>query len=143
MQSSFHFITIRNLSALILMTVCVAGLAAPSGPAPVVPVGGGPPGAFPNTSVSAVNVVAKGGNTYDARVEISGYEGQGPILWTISRYNRGDFAMRLAPANPSGADANTLNIGFIDFLGTNNAALAEDQSWRPNAILGVAIPTAR
>src|SRR5688572_22523931 len=132
--------------SLTMLAACLTGFPAsafPPGPTAAVPVGGGPPGAFPNTSVSAVNVIAKGSNTFDGNVEITGYDGQGPILWTISRYNRGDFAMRLAPANPSGADANTLNMGFIDFLGTNDATLAENQSWRPNAILGVAIPTAR
>lgn len=139
-----------NSPSFLLLSVvvgCLAGYPAsafPPGPTPVVPAGGGPPGAFPNTSVSAVNVIAKGNSAaFDGRVEISGFEGQGPIRWTINRYNRGDFAMRLAPANPSGADANTLNMGFIDFPGANDASLAENQSWRPNAVLGVAIPTAR
>lgn len=133
--------------SLTLLAVCLAGFPAnafPPGPTPVVPVGGGPPGAFPNTSVSAVNVVAKGSASgFTGDVEITGFEGQGPIRWTINRYNRGDFAMRLAPANPAGADGNTLNKGFIQFNGANDAALAENQSWRPNALLGVAIPTAR
>ncbi len=117
--------------------------AAPAGPTPVVPVGGGAPGAFPNTSVSAINVIAKGSTTFNGNVEIASYEGQGPIPWTISRYNRGDFAMRLAPANPAAADASTLGLGFIDFAGANDAALAYNQSWRPDALLGVIIPTAR
>jgi hypothetical protein len=51
--------------------------------------------------------------------------------------------MRLAPANPAAADANTLNMGFIEFSSANNASLAENQSWRPHPALGVAIPTAR
>jgi hypothetical protein len=50
--------------------------------------------------------------------------------------------MRL-PANSSAADANTLNKGFIDFTTATDASVAEAQSWRPNPVLGVAIPTAR
>lgn len=135
-----------SVLSLTLLAACLAASpisAAPAGPTPVVPVGGGAPGAFPNTSVSAVNVVAKGSTTFDGNVEIAGFEGQGPIPWTINRYNRGDFALRLSPANSASADANTLNKGFIDFPGANDASLAENQSWRPNALLGVAIPTAR
>src|SRR5688572_15788558 len=144
MHSSLQFITVRNLSPLILTTICVAGLAAPAGPVPQVPAGGGPPGAFPNASVSAVNVIAKGSsNAFDGNVEITGFDGQGPIPWTITKYNRGDFAMRLAPANPTAADGNTLNRGFVDFTSANDAALAENQSWRPHPAMGVAIPTAR
>jgi hypothetical protein len=120
-----------------ILAVCLAGLpvmAAPPGPTPQIPAGGGAPGPFPNTSVSAVNVVAKGSTTFNGNVEITAYEGNGPIRWTVTRYNRGDIAMRLAPANPAGADGNTLNKGFIDFLGANDAALPENQSWRPNAV---------
>jgi hypothetical protein len=90
-----------------------------------------------------VNVVARGSTTFNSNVEITGYEGNGPIPWTVTKYNRGDIAMRLAPANPAGADANTLNRGFIDFTTANDASLAEAQSWRPHPALGVAIPTAR
>ena len=116
----------------------------PPGPTPVVPDGGGAPGAYPNTSVTAVNVLARGSSTdFNGNVEITGFEGQGPIPWTITKYNRGDFAMRLAPANPTAANANTLNQGFIDFTAAANAALPENQSWRPHPLRGVAIPTAR
>jgi len=121
----------------------VTAFAVPPGPTPQVPVGGGPPGAFPNTRVSGVNVIARGSTTYNSNVEITGYEGNGPIPWTVTKYNRGDIAMRLAPANPSAADANTLNKGFIDFTTATDASVAEAQSWRPNPVLGVAIPTAR
>jgi hypothetical protein len=115
----------------------------PPGPTPQVPAGGGPPGPFPNFSVSAVNVIAKGSTTFNGNVEITGYEGEGPIPWTVTKYNRGDIAMRLSPANPSAADANTLNKGFIDFTTPTDASVAEAQSWRPHPALGVAIPTAR
>lgn len=144
MNALYH--NFRGLSCV--LTFCawtaIPVSAFPPGPTPQVPAGGGPPGAFPNTSVSAVNVVARGNSAaFDGRVEITAFEGRGPIPWTISRYNRGDFAMRLAPANPAGADANTLNMGFIDFLGANDASRAENQAWRPHPRLGVAIPTAR
>src|SRR5688572_24689215 len=117
--------------------------AAPAGPTPVVPDGGGAPGPFPNTSVSAVNVIARGSTTFNGNVEIVGYEGQGPIPWTVTKYNRGDIAMRLAPAEPAAADANTLNRGFIDFTTPTDASVAEAQSWRPHPTRGVTIPTAR
>ena len=133
--------------SLVTSAICVMAtlaIAAPPGPTPQVPVGGGPPGAFPNTSVSGVNVVAKGNtNGFDGRVEIAGFEGDGPIQWGINRYNRGDFAVRLSPANPTAADGNTLNKGFVDFGGTSDAALPENQVWRPHPRLGVSIPTAR
>lgn len=121
----------------------ISVIASPPGPTPQVPVGGGPPGPFPNTRVSGVNVVAKGSTTFNSNVEITGYEGNGPIPWTVTKYNRGDIAMRLAPANSAAADANTLNKGFIDFTTPTDASVAEAQSWRPNPVLGVAIPTAR
>lgn len=121
--------------------VAVAAEAAPAGPVPQVPAGGGPPGAFPNTTVSAVNVNARGSTTFNGNVEINSFEGAGPIPWTVTKYNRGDIAMRLAPANPANANANTLNKGFIDFTSADDASLAENQSWRPHAQLGVVIPT--
>lgn len=130
----------------VLLAACCAGLtvtAAPPGPTPQVPPGGGPPGPFPNTKVSAVNVVAKGSTTFNGNVEITGYEGNGPIPWAVTKYNRGDIAMRLGTANSAGADANTLNRGFVDFTSATDAALPECQSWRPHPNLGVAIPTAR
>lgn len=135
-----------SISLLTVLSAFLAGLpvtAAPPGPTPQVPSGGGAPGPFPNTKVSAVNVVAKGSTTFNGNVEISGYEGNGPIPWTVTKYNRGDISMRLSPANPAGADANTLNRGFVDFTTATDASLAEAQSWRPHPVLGVAIPTAR
>jgi hypothetical protein len=145
MQNSFNSPSGRSSAAIFLVLLCaLRGLAAPAGPTPQVPAGGGAPGPFPNTSVSAVNVVAKGSITgFDGNVEVSGFAGNGPVPWTITKYNRGDFAMRLSPADPATANANTLNRGFTDFSSPADASLAENQSWRPNAQLGVAIPTAR
>ncbi|MCP5519036.1 MAG: hypothetical protein H7A45_17470 [Verrucomicrobiales bacterium] len=116
-------------------------LAAPSGPEPQVPEGGGAPGAFPNTSVSAVNVVARGSSVFNSSVEVTGFDGQGPIAWSCNRYNRGDFAMRLSPGDPAAALGN-LNQGFIEF-GDNSPGIAASQAWRPTPALGVIIPTAR
>ncbi len=99
---------------------------------------------FPNSSVSGVNVIAKGNaSAFNSSVEITGFDGDGPIPWTINRYNRGDFAMRLSPANPTAADANVLNKGFIEFNGVADASLPENQVWRPHPRLGISIPTAR
>jgi hypothetical protein len=117
-------------------------LAAPSGPTPQVPEGGAAPGPFPNTSVSGVNVIAKGSNTgFNGNVEVTGFDGHGPIPWTVNRYNRGDFALRLAPGNPTAALTN-LNQGFIDFA-NNSPGVAASQAWRPSRDFGVVIPTAR
>lgn len=115
--------------------------AAPPGPTPQVPDGGAAPGAFPNTSVSAVNVIAKGSTTFDGNVEVPGLDGQGPIPWSVNRYNRGDFALRLAPADPVAALGN-LGQGFIEF-GDSAVTVPASQAWRPSPLLGVTIPTAR
>lgn len=115
--------------------------AAPPGPEPQVPAAGGPPGPFPNTSVSGVNVVARGSSVFDSSVEIVGFEGQGPIPWSISRYNRGDFALRLSPGEPEAARGN-LNQGFTEFA-DNAPGVAASQAWRPSPEFGVILPTAR
>ena len=124
------------------LLACLAGqlLAAPAGPAPQVPDGGSAPGAYPNTSVTAVNILAKGSTTFNSNVEITGFDGQGPIGWSVTKYNRGDLAVRFAPANPTAAVTN-LNKGFIDF--TDTASGAASHTWRPNRERGVIIPTAR
>ena len=103
-----------------------------------------PPGPFPNTSVTAVNVVAKGSSSgFNSNVELADFEGQGPLAWSCTKYNRGDFAMRISPLDPAASDANTLNRGFVDFTSAGDPALAENQTWRPSPVLGIAIPTAR
>lgn len=128
-------------AVVILLSAAASSMAAPAGPTPQVPEGGAAPGAFPNTSVSAVNVVAKGGATYDGTVDVSGLEGNGPIPWTVNRYNRGDFALRLAPGNPA-ASLENLGRGAIEF-GDNSPGVAASQAWRPSPEFGVVIPTAR
>jgi hypothetical protein len=124
------------------MFACVTGalMAAPPGPAPQIPEGGGAPGAYPNTSVAGVNVLAKGSSTFNSNVEITGFDGQGPIKWSVTKYNRGDLAMRFAPGNVTAAITN-LNKGFIDF--TDTASGAASQAWRPHRSRGVVIPTSR
>lgn len=119
------------------MTAC----AAPPGPTPQVPEGGGLPGAFPNTSISAVNVIVKGSTTFDSSVEVSGLNGSGPIAWSVNRYNRGDFAIRLSPGDPVAA-LNNLGLGFTEFA-DSTAGIPASQAWRPSPLLGVVIPTAR
>src|SRR5512139_490568 len=102
MNTTSHRLCLRVLALTSAIGIfglgALAGWAAfPPGPAPQVPGGGGPPGVFPNSTVSGANVVAKGGAAFDSNVEISSFEGQGPIPWTVTKYNRGDLAMRLAP----------------------------------------------
>ncbi|MCZ7637547.1 MAG: hypothetical protein M5U12_16830 [Verrucomicrobia bacterium] len=64
--------------AFVLLSAAIpVALAAPPGPTPQIPEGGGPPGPFPNTSVSAVNVIAKGSSTFSGAVDVPGFEGQG------------------------------------------------------------------
>ncbi len=116
-------------------------VAAPAGPAPQIPADGGAPGPFPNTSVSGVNVLAKGSTTFNSNVEVTGLDGHGPIPWTVNRYNRGDFAVRLAPGNPAAALGN-LGQGFIEF-GDSAAGVAASQAWRPSAAFGAVLVTAR
>lgn len=115
--------------------------AAPPGPTPQIPDGGGAPGPFPNTSVSAVNVIAKGSATFNSAVDVPGLAGQGPIPWSVNRYNRGDFAVRLSPGDAQAA-LNNLNQGFIEF-GDSAVNIPASQAWRPSPLLGISIPTAR
>lgn len=129
-------------AASLCATISMAGTslhAAPAGPQPQIPDGGGAPGPFPNTSVSGVNVIARGSTTFNSSVEIPGLNGQGPIPWTVNRYNRGDIALRLSPGNPVAALTN-LNLGFIEF-GDNSPAIAAHQAWRPQPQFGISIPT--
>ena len=116
-------------------------VAAPPGPTPQVPDGGGAPGPFPNTSVSAVNVIAKGSAMFNSSVDVPGLDGQGPIPWSVNRYNRGDFAMRLSPGDAQAA-LNNLNQGFIEF-GDSAVTVPASQAWRPSPLFGISIPTAR
>ncbi|MCC6231707.1 MAG: hypothetical protein IT580_03640, partial [Verrucomicrobiales bacterium] len=123
------------------LTTAIPLLAAPAGPAPVIPEGGGAPGPFPNTSVSGVNVISKGSTTFNSSVEVTGLDGQGPIPWSVNRYNRGDLALRLSPGDPTAALGN-LNQGFIEF-GDSTPGVAASQAWRPQPQFGVILPTAR
>lgn len=124
-----------------LFSASLPAFSAPPGPTPQIPEGGGPPGAFPNTSVSAVNVIAKGSTTFDGSVDVAGLDGSGPIAWSVNRYNRGDLALRLAPGNPTAALGN-LGQGFIEF-GDSSPGIPASQAWRPSLNYGAVIPTAR
>jgi hypothetical protein len=126
---------------IVLLSHAPGSRAAAPGPEVVVPEGGSPPGAYPNTSVASVNVIARGGTTFDSTVEVTGFDGQGPIPWSLNRYNRGDFAMRLAPADPAAAEG-PLDQGFIEFADAS-PALPAHHVWRPTPLRGIVIPTAR
>lgn len=115
--------------------------AAFTGPEPQVPAGGGPPGPYPNASVSGVNVIAKGSSVFNSNVEVTGLEGQGPIPWSVNRYNRGDFAMRISPGDPAAALGN-LNQGFIEY-GDGSEGVAASQAWRAGRLGGICLPTPR
>jgi len=115
-------------------------LVQPLGPDPVAPDGGTLPGPFPSNTVGAANWIASSGNTFDGTTSI-GLEGQGPIPWSISRYNRGDFAVRLSPADATAAQDN-FDI-LQDFPGEGTAAIPSEQAWIPNAEAGIIIPTVR
>lgn len=144
MNHPLRFLRRPARPALLLLASLALGpaaAAAPAGPAPQVPAEGRPPGAYPNTSVSAVNVIARGSTVFNSSVDVPGLDGQGPVAWSVNRYNRGDFALRLAPGNPVAALTN-LGLGFIEF-GDNSPALAASQAWRPTVARGVVLPVAR
>lgn len=126
---------------MFLVPGAISATAAPPGPDVQVPEGGAAPGAFPNTSVTAANVIARGSTTFDGNVDVVGFDGQGPIPWSINRFNRGDIAMRLSPADPTAANA-ILNQGFTEF-GDSSPTVAASHAWRPHPALGVVIPTSR
>jgi hypothetical protein len=125
----------------VLLAIVPSVSAAPPGPTVQIPEGGAAPGAFPNTSVTAVNVITKGSSIFDSSVEVTGFNGQGPIPWSVNRYNRGDFALRLAPGDPTAA-LGSLGQGFIEFS-DSAPSLAASQAWRPSRHLGIVLPTAR
>ena len=125
----------------VILFIANSILAAPAGPVPQVPEGGAAPGVFPNTSVTGVNVVARGSTTFNSSVDVVGLEGQGPIPWSVNRFNRGDFALRLSPANPTAAWS-ILGQGFREF-GDSTPGVAASQAWRPTPALGVVMASAR
>jgi hypothetical protein len=109
------------------------------GPAPIVPAPGGPPGRYPNFSVTAANWIASSGTDYNGATLLD-LAGEGPIPWSCSKLNRGDFAVRLSPADPVGARH---NLGVLADWGNSLATDASGQAWRPNREAGVIIPTVR
>lgn len=131
-----------DVASLLATLLALPALAAPSGPEVAVPEGGSAPGPYPNASVTAVNVIARGSNAgFDGRAEVVGFDGNGPIPWSVNRYNRGDYALRLSPADPTAA-ATSMGQGFIDFA-DNSPGLPASHAWRPTTVRGVVIPTAR
>lgn len=146
-QGTVGFVSLNTLSngvVEVLWSGTIYGygryLVTPYGPEPVAPEGGVLPGPFPGNTVGAANWVASAGPTFDANVSV-GLEGQGPIPWSISRYNRGDFAVRLSPADPAAAQD---NFGVLqEFTGEGSAAIPSEQAWIPNSEAGVIIPTVR
>ena len=136
-----HSVSLGSLTlSLFLIGGVGPGAAAPPGPDPQVPDGGSAPGAYPNTSVTGVTVDARGGTAYDGNVEVVGLIGQGPVPWSVNRYNRGDIALRLAPADPEAA-LNNLDQGFIEY-GEDAVTIPAHHAWRPSPVRGVIIPTA-
>lgn len=141
-RKHIHSTLWKNLRpSLLLLGVGSVLAAIPPGPEPQIPAEGQPPGPFPNTTVTAVNVNARGGSEFNSNVEVAGFEGQGPVAWSVNRYNRGDIALRLAPNDPEAALSN-LGQGFIEFA-DDSPSLPANQAWRPDPRLGVVIPTAR
>jgi hypothetical protein len=125
----------------VILFIANSILAAPAGPIPQVPEGGAAPGVFPNTSVTGVNVVARGSTTFNGSVDVVGLEGQGPIPWSVNRFNRGDFALRLSPANPTTA-LSILGQGFREF-GDSTPGVAASHAWRPIPAQGIVMASAR
>lgn len=146
-QGTIGFVTLNKLAngdVEVLWSGTIYGygryLVTPYGPDPIVPEGGMPPGPFPGDTVGAANWIASSGTSFDGTVAI-GLEGQGPIPWSMSRYNRGDFAVRLSPLDPTAAQDN-FDV-LQEFPGEGSAAIPSEQAWSPNAEAGIIIPTVR
>jgi hypothetical protein len=144
-QGTIGFVSLNKLASgevEVLWSGTIYGygryLVQPYGPEPVAPDGGTLPGPFPGNTVGAASWITSGGTAFDATASI-GQVGQGPIPWSISRYNRGDFAVRLSPADPTAAQDN-FNI-LQDFPGEGTAAIPSEQAWIPNSEAGIIIPT--
>ncbi len=144
-QGTIGFVSLNRLASgevEVLWSGTIYGygryLVQPYGPEPVAPDGGVLPGPYPGNTVGAASWVAGGGNTFDSTASI-GQVGQGPIPWSISRYNRGDFAVRLSPADPAATQDN-FDI-LQEFNGDGTAAIPSEQAWIPNAEAGIIIPT--
>ncbi|HEV8544076.1 MAG TPA: hypothetical protein VGR78_16920 [Verrucomicrobiae bacterium] len=146
-QGTIGFVSLNKLSTgevEVLWSGTIYGygryLVQPYGPEPVAPDGGVLPGPFPGNTAGAANWVASSEGDFTGNVSIN-QEGQGPIPWSVSRYNRGDFAVRLSPADPTAAQDN-FDI-LQDFPGEGTAAIPSEQAWIPNAEAGIIIPTVR
>jgi hypothetical protein len=142
MNAELPYPSLKRLMALAwsLSSVALISAAAAPGPEPIVPEGGLSPGPYPNFSVTGANWVARGGTEFNGNVEMD-LEENGPIPWSITRYNRGDFAVRLSPRDPIAARSN-LGQGFTE---VQNALASEapGQAWAPHHARGILLATAR
>ncbi len=57
---------------------------------------------FPNTAVTAVNVIARGSRTFNSSVDAPGLDGQGPVSWSVNTLEDG---MLFATSAGGGGDA--------------------------------------
>ena len=114
-------------------------IAVTAGPAPEVPEGGGMPGRYPDFSVTSVNWICQGDVDYDGQTLLD-IDSQGPVAWSCTKINRGDFAVRLSPADPAAARH---NLGTLADWGNSLSSDASGMVWRPHREKGVIIPTAR
>lgn len=109
---------------------------------PAEPAGSQPPGAYPNFSVTAANwvMITPPGVDYSSAQFIMNLEGNGPIPWCVSRYNRGDIAVRLNPRDPQAARG---NLGILQEFANAPATEAPGQAWRLSPDAGVVLPSVR
>ena len=89
--------------------------------------------------MTAANWIATSGTTYDGNADLD-LDGEGPVAWSCTKINRGDFAVRLSPADPVAARH---NLGVLQDWGNSLASDASGQVWRPSREAGVIIPTVR
>lgn len=142
-----------NASITYLFRLQVTSHHGGNGPAPVVPEGGVAPGPFPNTTVTAALWVMDASNVTqwdgaDQDEIIMTLDGEGPIPWTNTRWNEGDTAPRLSPADAEAAQANLGSLPSEFTAAFSGYQWQQDQqinggwpanagAWRPNREVGV------
>eukprot|EP00850_Spirogloea_muscicola_P015946 SM000126S26322 [mRNA] locus=s126:280339:284845:+ [translate_table: standard] len=77
-----------------------------------------------------------GPNHDNVRVDIVG---QGPLYWSVSRYNRGDLAPRLMPRHPFAQCS--LAVAYSKGHATSDPMDFSAQAWRPSPRKGVLLAT--
>jgi hypothetical protein len=145
------FNTVRFSILLAVAAICSFGPAIAGPPSPTDPTGnagGLLPGAYP-TTVTAANITIEQGTpavmngTNQNLIRVS-FPASGPIKWTESRANEGDFSLLIGPGNP--ADPTYFpSFDFKDNYGpiANGPFEKTTIGWRVNQQTGAALASVR